>query len=375
MQLIPVFTLLPLLAMVASVSAGKPPAGYDVATPAVQVPASAVQTYGQPADNGGYSDRGYLPDTDGGNEDEDERTYEREPDHEPEEEHYKEDHSKTVIIVVAKTGSTTTTTTAGSRPAKFVDTSASPASGAFDESHHDSAPATAADDEPHRDTKAHNYGHDHQEEEKEEAQPADERKVLYEPPHFVNPHHGLTLRPVANAAEARSIAVPSNFFAVNKIFALRINNRENKRRHRRRFRVFPNQTKCLAVEPRGVHKRMRAVMRKCSDEQRFWSRSKFSLQAEHVGADRIRIVWYSPTGAKMCARHDVTGTRFYACDSTKRHENPTEYIIGVTRIPGKVKIRQADRNRCFDGRHHTLWMNRCRGVRHQAWDVLDIAYF
>jgi len=158
--------------------------------------------------------------------------------------------------------------------------------------------------------------------------------------------------------------------AINKVFALRINIKENG--HLDTDKLFPKHTRCLAARRKGAHNRWRAVMEHCNDDQRFWQRSPMSFRFQKVSGNRVWLTWLAPNGVKHCLRHDSTTSRFYPCaDSSKR---PEDLLLLPTYVAGKVKIRRADKNRCFDGRHSTLWQHHCRGFKHQAWDIVDIAY-
>jgi len=158
--------------------------------------------------------------------------------------------------------------------------------------------------------------------------------------------------------------------AINKVFALRINPKES--RHLYSDKVYPNRTKCLAARRHGKNDGWRAVMEHCSDDQRFWKLSPFSLGFQKATGNRVWLTWMAPNGVKHCLHHDAHSSHFYPCaDKNKR---PEEFVILPTYVAGKVKIRRADKKRCLDGHHHNLWQNRCRGFSHQAWDIIDIAY-
>jgi hypothetical protein len=158
--------------------------------------------------------------------------------------------------------------------------------------------------------------------------------------------------------------------AINKTFALRINRKEND--HIKKNRVYPQRTECLTVRRRGVRNRFKARMEHCVDDQRFWIRSPMSFRFEPAGSEKVYLTWMDPKGVKRCAHHDITGTRFYPCHN--KGIKPTRYEILPTDYTGKFKIKQESRNRCFDGAHNNLWMNRCRGFDDQAWDIVTIAY-
>lgn len=158
--------------------------------------------------------------------------------------------------------------------------------------------------------------------------------------------------------------------AINRTFALRINTRENS--HIKRNRVIPDHTHCLTVRRRGLRNRFKARIERCSDDQRFWIRSPMSFRFEAAGNEKVHLVWMDPKGVKRCAHHDSTGTRFYPCSD--KSTKPTRYEILPTDYTGKIKIKEEGRNRCFDGDHNNLWMNRCRGFKDQAWDLVTISY-
>jgi len=178
------------------------------------------------------------------------------------------------------------------------------------------------------------------------------------------------VRYVSPAGHPVTPAASPYMLAINKTFALRINRKEND--HIKKNRVYPHRTECLTVRRRGVRNRFKARMEHCNDDQRFWMRSPMSFRFEAAGEETVVMTWMDPEGVKRCAHHDRSGTRFYPCNS--KGIKPTRYVILPTDYSGKFKIKEADRNRCFDGAHNNLWMNRCRGFDDQAWDIVTIAY-
>lgn len=190
------------------------------------------------------------------------------------------------------------------------------------------------------------------------------------PARVLRPNMKPGLSYVTPAGHPVSPAVSPYMLPINRIVALRNNEDEND--DIKRNRVHPEDTKCLTVRRRGFRNRFKARMEKCSDEQRFWKHSPMSFRFEPAGEGTVLLTWMDPKGVKRCAKHDTFGTRFYPCNDPKK--KPTRYVILPTAYTGKFKIKQADRNRCFDGEHSNLWMNRCRGFSDQGWDIVTIAY-
>jgi len=332
MQLISLFTLLPLLAAVASATSQ---ASTSAAAPAEQ------HSYGEQVvmasaqhdnDDGDYHDEPVDASANYKVVDDD-RVYNKVKDSRKEDDRFAPvSPRQTVIIVVAKSQHTRTTT-------HTIFTSGSKASASANAT--SSATATAQDDAEDS-TDANNTG----------DSSASSTKVQYTSP------SGRPLTP----------ATASFMFPINRTIALRNNYKEN--RHLRKNKLYPKHSKCLTVRRHGLRQRFRAVLEHCNDDQRFWLRSPMSFHFEDAGDDTVVLTWMDPKGLKRCAHHDVSGTRFYPCNGKKK---PTRYDILPTKYDGKFKIKQHSRNRCMDFDHDTMWMNRCRRYNDQALDVITVA--
>jgi len=339
MQIASLFTLLPLLAAVASATGNTNNNNYDNSVddssydnspaPQQEYGYGEQSAYQQDNDEGDYHDEPEQEDSEKQyGEDADERDYDKATDARVDDARYAPvSPTQTVVIVVAKSHHQTTTTSTTNN--NFI--TSGPSSGARYQQQ---------------------QGVDAQQQYRQ--QQGNGPQVQYTTP------AGRPLTP----------ATASFMFPINRTIAIRSNTKENKRRHMRKNELYPSHTKCLTVRRRGLRKRFKAVLEHCNDEQRFWLRSPMSFHFEDAGDDTVVMTWMDPKGLKRCAHHDVTGTRFYPCNGKKK---PTRYDVLPTKYDGKFKIKQHSRNRCMDFDHSNLWMNRCRHFRDQALDVITIA--
>jgi len=321
MHLTSIFTLLPLLAMMVSAT---PYSQQQQQSSALNGP-QQNSAYGEPLyqqdnDQGDYHEQ---PESVSGMEErvDDERVYDKQPDSRSEDDSYAPTSpSQTVVIVVAKSQHSSTST-------RTILTASGSASTNQSNSGDDD------DDNSNGDNSA--------------------SKVQYVSP------EGRPLTP----------ATSTTMFPINRTVAIRNNYKEN--RHLKKNKLYPRKTKCLTVRRHGLRNRFRAVLEHCDDDQRFWLRSPMSFHFEDAGEDTVVLTWMDPKGTKRCARHEVSGTRFYPCNDKKK---PTRYEILPTKYEGKFKVKQHGRNRCFDFEHSTLWMNRCRHFKDQAVDFVTVAF-
>jgi hypothetical protein len=294
---------------------------------------------------------------------ENDRTYRKMKDVEPVEEKFLAVPGQVITIIDSSSSSSTTTTSSS----HTVITTTAGRRGRYasgnDNEEEEEEEDTGVDNDDDEEEEEDNEGEDDEEEEEDE----DESSAYGKPIVPTIPPTRFFTRDNTDILDAQTGACRMN---INKTVALRINGKENKGRHLRKNKLYPSHTKCLAVRRRGFRGRWRAVLMHCNDDQRFWQRSPLSFRFQKVAENRVWLTWFAPDGVKHCLRHDTLATRFYPCtDSSKR---PQELILVPTYVPGKFKIRDSKRNRCFNGWHRNLWQSRCRGFRHQAWDLIDV---